>query len=446
MNRKEMRAPKRYRKAAEAPSEALLEAIRRHQAGELEAAEAAYLRELERTPRQPDALHFLGVLRHQQNRTAEGIALVRRALVIVPGHADAWNNLGNMHKESGRLKEAEQAYRHALALNLDHASAWNNLGVVLGARGQSFEAAGALRRAVQCAPAMIDAYVNLAAALQQCGLVRDAIETLQRAIALSPRHVRAYRHLGRMHYLAGERDEAAGVFKAWAAIEPGHPIATHMLAACSGKDVPNRASDAFVRDTFDAFAGSFDEILLQRLDYHAPDLLFASLTAVCSEPRGGLAVLDAGCGTGLCGPLLRPIASTLTGVDLSPGMLGKARLRGVYDELCEDEITHFLDRRTAAFDVIASADTLCYFGDLAPVARAAYGALRAGGWLGYTVERADDVDYRINPHGRYSHSRDYVAATLAEAGFEDTSIEGAVLRRESGEPVDGWVVRSQKRA
>jgi predicted TPR repeat methyltransferase len=446
MNRKERRALERDGKAAQVPSEELLEAIRRHRAGELEAAEAVYLRELERTPRQPDALHFLGVLRHQQNRTAEGIALVQRALAIVPDHADAWNNLGNMHKESGRLKEAEQAYRHALALNLDHAGAWNNLGVVLGASGQSIEAAGALRRAVECAPAMIDAYVNLAAALQQCGLVRDAIATLRRAIALSPRHVRAHRYLGRMQYLAGERDEAAAVFKAWLAIEPGHPIATHMLAACSGKDVPDRASDAFVRDTFDAFASSFDEILLQRLDYHAPDLLVASLAAVCSEPRGALAVLDAGCGTGLCGPLLRPFASTLIGVDLSPAMLGKARLRGVYDELCEHEITHFLDRRSAAFNVIASADTLCYFGDIAPVMGAAYGALRAGGWLVYTVERADDVDYRLNPHGRYSHSRDYVAATLAQAGFEDTSIEEAVLRRENGEPVHGWVVRSLKRA
>jgi predicted TPR repeat methyltransferase len=293
---------------------------------------------------------------------------------------------------------------------------------------------------------MTDAHVNLAAALLQCKLLREAIETLQRAIALSPRHVRAHRQLGRMHYLAGENEAAAAVFRAWAAIEPAHPIAEHMLAACCGEHVPARASDAFVRETFDAFASSFDEILLQRLDYHAADLLTASLAEVLGEARGSLAILDAGCGTGLCGPLLRSFASTLSGVDLSPGMLGKARLRGVYDELCQDEITHFLDDRNAAFDVIASADTLCYFGDLVPVTRAAYGALRSGGWLGYTVERAEEVDYRINPHGRYSHSQEYIAATLADAKFVDTSITGAILRRESGQPVHGWVVRSRKRA
>ena len=40
-----------------------------------------------------------------------------------------------------------------------------------------------------------------------------------------------------------------------------------------------------------------------------------------------LDVLDLGCGTGLCGPLLRPYARALAGVDLSPQML--ERMRGV---------------------------------------------------------------------------------------------------------------------
>ena len=35
-------------------------------------------------------------------------------------------------------------------------------------------------------------------------------------------------------------------------------------------------------------------------------------------------MLDAGCGTGLCGPLLKPFAGRLDGVDLSPRMLAKA--------------------------------------------------------------------------------------------------------------------------
>lgn len=155
-------------------------------------------------------------------------------------------------------------------------------------------------------------------------------------------------------------------------------------------------------------------------------------------------MLDAGCGTGLCAPLLKPYARSLAGVDLSGGMLAKALSRAIYDQRVESEISRLLDERAAQFDVIASADTLCYFGDLASVVQAARTALRPQGWLAFTLERADDVDaYRINPHGRYSHARAYVTAILEGARFEHVFIESASLRLELGKPVGGWVVRAR---
>ena len=88
--------------------------------------------------------------------------------------------------------------------------------------------------------------------------------------------------------------------------------------------------------------------------------------------------------------------------------------------------------------------TLCYFGDLQLVAQAARSALRPGGWIGFTVERADDAEtYRLHPHGRYSHARIYVERVLAHAGFEAPQILPAVLRRELGSDVQGWVVRAR---
>jgi predicted TPR repeat methyltransferase len=155
-------------------------------------------------------------------------------------------------------------------------------------------------------------------------------------------------------------------------------------------------------------------------------------------------VFDAGCGTGLCAPLLRPFARTLVGVDLSPGMLAKARGRGGYDDLAEGELVAYQRGPPAQFDVVASGDTLCYFGELRDAVVAARSALRAGGWLALTLERADDIGaYRINPHGRYSHAPRYVEATLASAGFTRIDLSQAVLRREAGAPVAGLVVRAQ---
>ena len=422
----------------------LREAISLHRQDNLNAAEPLYQQILAAEPRQPDALHFLGVLRHQQGRSEEAIDLLREALDVAPGYVDAWNNLGNIQKENGRIEAAEAAYRKALACNPQHPGAWNNLGVVLRARGACREAIAALNRVLELAPEVADTYVNLANALHECGDVEEAITAYRRALSLNPTHRNAIIQFGYVLAMTGRQSDAQELFRDWLAADPSNSTAAHMLAACGGSAVPDRASDDYVRGTFDRFASSFDEQLLQRLSYRAPELLAAALNEVLGDATASLEVLDAGCGTGLCGPLLRPYAGRLEGVDLSPGMLAKARERGFYDELHEAELTGFLATHPGAFDVVASADTLVYFGALQDVAAAAHGALRPGGWLGFTVERIDDIaDFRINPHGRYSHSESYLRRVLADAGFAAVTVSPAVLRTEFQQPVNGWVVRAQ---
>ena len=106
-------------------------------------------------------------------------------------------------------------------------------------------------------------------------------------------------------------------------------------------------------------------------------------------------MLDAGCGTGLCGPLLVPYARRLIGVDLSEGMLALAKEKHVYDALIKGELTDHMRAQPAAFDVIVSADTLVYFGDLESVVGAAAGALRPNGLFIFTLEHA------VGARGRY---------------------------------------------
>jgi len=240
--------------------------------------------------------------------------------------------------------------------------------------------------------------------------------------------------------MLGEVDAAVRIYEDWIKEDPADPVARHMLAACTGRDVPARASDAFVAHTFDSFASSFDS-KLQRLSYRAPALVAAMLEDSGVSPAKQLDVLDAGCGTGFCGPLVVPYARRLTGVDLSEGMLAQAKEKGVYDDLVTSELTEYLDAHRGAFDLIVSADTLVYFGDLTGVASAAARALRPGGLLIFTLERAgsDVGEFRLEMHGRYSHAQAYVEEVLSTAGFM-AEIRHAELRMEAGVPVAGLVV------
>jgi predicted TPR repeat methyltransferase len=127
-------------------------------------------------------------------------------------------------------------------------------------------------------------------------------------------------------------------------------------------------------------------------------------------------------------------------------MLVRAKAKNVYDVLVKAELTTYLQDHSNAFDVIVSADTLCYFGSLQAAFSAASRALRPGGVFICTLERLmedESLDYRIETHGRYSHGRAYVDRLLKEAGLE-AEIVPAELRMESGLPVAGLAIRAAK--
>jgi predicted TPR repeat methyltransferase len=249
------------------------------------------------------------------------------------------------------------------------------------------------------------------------------------------------------HCTLGEPEKAVDIFQKWLEEEPENPIARHMLAACSNQAVPARAADAYVEKVFDDFAASFDT-KLAGLSYQAPQIVAAMLADAGLEAAKALVVLDAGCGTGLCGPLIAPYAKYLAGVDLSAQMLARAHERGVYDELAKAELTGYLASHPETYDVVVSADTLVYFGDLREVVQTAAAALRAGGHLVFTIEELVDgpagEPFRIGTHGRYAHTAGYVTGVLADAGFEPCLVR-AELRMEAGAPVAGLAVRGTKR-
>ena len=201
---------------------------------------------------------------------------------------------------------------------------------------------------------------------------------------------------------------------------------------------PLRAPTDYLIYEFDEFADSFDSVLAG-LGYVVPRR-FGELLAVHFEGRGAH-VLDLGCGTGLCGVEARPYAAHLCGVDLSPGMLERARQRGIYDTLIEAEIGRYLEQREDRFDLVFAGDSLIYFGDIARVLESIRTVLRPNGLLFFSLELvSDDLTYFLSASGRYQHSRAYVEATLGDSGYILVSAESRVLRNENGLPVDGVIV------
>lgn len=416
-----------------------------HRQGKLDEAEPLYRQLLQLLPDDPNLTHFYGVLLHQRGRVDEALAKVRRSIELDPNVASWHNNLGNMLLDRQQPADAALAYQRCLALDPGNAEVHNNLGCLLRLCGRLDEAEAVLREAIVRRPEACDAHANLAWVFAAQGRMDEAMDEGARALELKPDNPRSRRLLGLLYARRGRHDMAAQVFRDWLARSPDDPQARHHLAAVTGEHVPERASDAYVVDLFDRFAASFDA-KLSGLDYRAPVLCLDEVQRRMGEPGGQWQVVDAGCGTGLCGPLLRPFARRLTGVDLSRGMLDRARDRGVYDLLAQGELCAWLSAAAASFDLVVSADTLCYFGALeAPIA-AMRRACRIGGWVVFTVEALDEPSgdaFRLLHHGRYAHDRAAVEHCLRAAGWQAIELRAVTLRQEAGRPVGGWLASAR---
>jgi predicted TPR repeat methyltransferase len=400
-------------------------AMAAHKAERFDEAEAGYLRVLQARPTDPKALYYLGLLQFHRGDTASAIALIQRCLGVARSNGPAWITLGGLFIAAGRNTEARDAYQRATAV----------------------------------APAMGEGWYNLGICLRDEGNLEGAADALRASIVHEPAYFRSYDALAMLLYQLGRTQEAAGIYSAWVAREPDNPKARHMAAATSQENVPARAADDYVRDLFDSSAKSFDADLA-KLNYRAPELVAFALAREAverrrsSDPTGAKPsskalgpVLDAGCGTGLCGPLVRPNCEHLTGVDLSPQMIERATARQCYDELVTAELSEFMRTRADGFDAIVCADALVYFGALEEPLNAARNALRPRGLLVFTLESlgAGSVeDFHLEDHGRYAHGEPYIRGALAASGFDVVSYSHACLREERGHPVDGVIVAARR--
>lgn len=442
-------------------------------AGDPVAAEQAFRAAVQASPGDTAAWNNLATALVSQDRSAEAAAALGRSLDIDPDQPTAWTALAAASLTNGSLETAEAACAASLALKPDDADVWRIRALVL-TRQEDFEGASqAYAQVSQLEGESAEVCLQHGVALLKCGRFAEASERIDRCAALDPegdarREIKPICDLigvaldagadavdasaaaalaaaapdgDRMFkaaflYLAnfGHGEAAARVADAWVARFPDDIEAAHLRDATSTR-VAERQPEALVAQHFDAMAEDFDERLVQRLGYRGPER-FEALLAAHIPAEGRLEVFDLGCGTGLCARVLRPYARWLEGIDLSPLMIEKARKRGLYDRLEEDDLVAALEGQVSRWSLLLAADTLPYLGDLEPLFGAAARALLPGGWFAFSTEDVEGGAYLLKPNGRYGHGRPYVEQVMA-GRFEIRAHETGVLRREGGREVPG---------
>jgi predicted TPR repeat methyltransferase len=387
---------------------------------------------------------------HRAGRLDEAEAFFRRAAEN-DSAGEARLNLGMVLHERGRLLEAAEVLSLLVADHPELAAAWVQLARVIAPEGFTWEAHHAIAKALKANP---DAETLVAASMVLMMLEHkaEAESAARRAVEMSPENAHAWIQLGQCLAVSGRRPDAAAAYQRALTIEPDNAVAMFFFAALNGggNGAPAVAPPEYVRTLFDGFAERFDGSLVGSLKYQTPrmlDRLFGRwLADAHADPAKPLVMLDAGCGTGLCGLWLTKHRGRLIGVDLSRGMIAKAKERGAYDELIVGEVVAELKKCSEELDLIIAADVLVYMGDLARLFAAAAAALRAGGVFLFSVEAATDADFLLLPTQRYAHSLNYLHRLAESNGLTMRFTEESVLRLEKGADVPGYLVLAEKKA
>lgn len=383
-----------------------------HEAGRFEDAERCYLASLALLPGRVSTLVNLAATRIELSRPQEALDVADQVLAIEPDNFDAWFHRGTALGHLGRHEEALANFEKALALDARHAEPWLRHGQVLQRLKRPAQALGSYERALAIDPSLAQAWSYRGGILQEMKRLTEAAHAFEQAIA------------------HGADAELNGYY----------------LASVDARNPPATAPRGYVQSLFDDYAGQFDEHLVQVLHYRAHTVLTKHLEGLA---RGGRfrSALDLGCGTGLCGPLVKPMTEQLTGVDLSAPMMDKAKTLGVYDRLAHADIVEYLRTTDQNYDLVLAADVFIYIGDLAPIFGAVHRAMDRSGVFCFSAEIAGDAagGFELRPSLRYAHSERYLRALAAQHGFEIVEMSREPIREDQREPMDGLFVYLARR-
>lgn len=265
--------------------------------------------------------------------------------------------------------------------------------------------------------------------------------------------------LSELHENAGETDDAVSLWRQLLKLDPHDRFGAGLKLAQLGlRETPDAAPPAYIEALFDAYAPSFDEALVERLQYCAPQKLAELINRYYPE-RIFHHALDLGCGTGLMGDQLQNSAELLSGVDLSEVMLKKAEEKQIYAHLIKADINlcHQSDLVVDLPhlpDMVVAADVFIYIGQLERAFALIAECLRVGGVFAFSVETHDRPegqhsdgscdDVLLQPSLRFTHSACYIQNLLKSCHFELLESERIALRLDRGEYLEGYVFIARK--
>ena len=225
------------------------------------------------------------------------------------------------------------------------------------------------------------------------------------------------------------------------AANPEDKISQHMLNALSHTENATDTCPEYAQNLFNNYALFYDNHMRTALHYRLPNQILQVMSELKLGNLGS--VLDLGCGTGLCGQVLRDYTSYLEGVDIAHKMIIQAEEKKVYNKLYTSEALAFLEKNKSRYDLIVAADVIPYFGELKKLIQSIGTALKPQGHFIFSTEISTTEAWLLTSSGRFAHHLGYLQELAKVNHFEISVQKEMNARYQAKKPVLVWLLAFQ---
>lgn len=280
---------------------------------------------------------------------------------------------------------------------------------------------------------MADRRYDMAVGMMDGGDYNAAADLLFDALSFAPKWPPLCFQLGEVLRHLNRFEDAQKYFDDYLHLDPDDAMGAKIKLSLMGYYDPRSAiTKTYVKNLFDQYAPKFEKSLVEHLGYEIPKLMAHHIDGHFGH------LLDLGCGTGLVGDFFSGRAKTITGVDLSAGMIDLARKKGIYETLLVMDIQDFLSQTTNTFDLILCADVLIYLSDVSRLFENISRVMGQNCIFSFSTQDHDGPeDWILGQDHRYAHSQNYIHTLLKENHLNLTHEIPCNLRKDGHNMIKG---------
>ena len=176
-------------------------------------------------PKNPNALHILGVLALKSGKNERAANLISRAIQSDPTNPACYGNLGLAMRRLGKSTGAVSCYKKALDINPDFSEALFGLGEIFQEQANLREALNYYEKAAIIKPEHAQTYVQMGHVHKEEGRFSDAVSAYEKALKVQPEFAEVYHHLALVFLEQQKFGKVIHCYREALKLEPNHPEA-----------------------------------------------------------------------------------------------------------------------------------------------------------------------------------------------------------------------------